>query len=194
FDAAVAAVADAGGEVIELDLPGAEHGATLSWLITMYEAAQTYRDAPREQLTAAFVSRLDVGDRITADEYHRALVARSYLAAEARTVFAARGAADTAIDVVMVPSTVSTAPPADDVDRPVVGVPATWPDVLARTIAYFNVTGLPAVSVPAGHGVGGAPVGVQFAGAPFADERVLHIASWFHDALQPATSAQTERT
>ncbi len=85
-------------------------------------------------------------------------------------------------DVVVAPACVQTAPPFDDVDRPVAGVAATWPDVSARTMALWNVTGLPSVAVPIGFGDDGLPIGMQVAGAAFADERCLAVAAAFQGA------------
>jgi len=92
-------------------------------------------------------------------------------------------------DVVVAPACLQTAPPFDDVDRPVAGVPVTWPDVSARTMALWNVTGLPAVAVPIGVGDDGLPVGMQVAGIAFADERCLAVAA----AYQAATDHHRRR-
>ena len=185
-EAAVRVLESLGHCIVDVDVVGAEHGATLSWLITMYEAAQTYRCAPRDLLTPAFVGRLEVGDRIGSGAYAAALDARTALTAFAVGVF------DTC-DVLLVPASVSSAPPLDDIDRPVDGVPANWPDVLARTMALWNVTGLPAVSVPAGFDGDGLPLGVQLVGPAFADERLLAIAARFQEVTNHHVAAPTRK-
>lgn len=49
--------------------------------------------------------------------------------------------------------------------------------------AAFNVTGQPAASVPAGLSAQGLPIGVQLAGPPLADARVLQVARQLEQAL-----------
>jgi aspartyl-tRNA(Asn)/glutamyl-tRNA(Gln) amidotransferase subunit A len=46
----------------------------------------------------------------------------------------------------------------------------------ARRTGPFNLTGLPAISVPCGFGPAGLPLGLQFTGAPFAEALVLRVA------------------
>jgi aspartyl-tRNA(Asn)/glutamyl-tRNA(Gln) amidotransferase subunit A len=48
---------------------------------------------------------------------------------------------------------------------------------LIRFTCPFNQTGLPAITVPAEGGDNNLPIGVQFIGAPFEEERVLHVAA-----------------
>jgi aspartyl-tRNA(Asn)/glutamyl-tRNA(Gln) amidotransferase subunit A len=175
FEAAVADLAALGADLVPVDIAVAGHGGPLSWLITMYEAARTYATAPRDQLSPAFRARLEVGERIDTATYERALRARSALTAAVHDAIAG-------CDVVVAPACVQTAPPFDDVHRPVAGVPDSWPDVSARTMALWNLTGLPSVAVPIGVGADGLPVGMQVAGAPFADEACLAVAAIYRAA------------
>lgn len=177
FEEALADLALVGFDVVDVDVPGVEHGAALSWLITMYEAARTYAAAPRDQLSPTFRGRLDVGDRVGDDVYRSALRARRGLTG---TVIAGFGDCD----LLAVPACVSTAPPFDDVDRPVAGVPNTWPDVSARTMAVWNVTGLPALALPVGIGIDGLPIGMQLVGRPYADELCLSAGAAFQAVTQ----------
>ena len=83
-------------------------------------------------------------------------------------------------------------------EAPVAGVAYNWPDVHARTVALWNVTGLPSVAVPSGHADAGLPVGIQVAGPPHADERCLAIAAAFqaattHHLSSPFTPARSHR-
>lgn len=48
--------------------------------------------------------------------------------------------------------------------------------ILLRNTRPFNVLGLPAVSVPCGFTRAGLPIGLQIAGAPGDDARVLQLA------------------
>lgn len=174
FDAAIGDLRAMDAHVVETEVPHVEHGASLSWLITMAEAARTYAKAPRDLLTPAFRGRLEVGTRISAEDYAAARAARHGLR---ETVVQAIAP----FDVVVVPSTVCTAPHFDDLDRAVAGTPVTWPDVTARTMAIWNVTGLPALSVPIGF-AGGLPVGMQIVGRPGTDETLIAVAAAFQAA------------
>ena len=50
--------------------------------------------------------------------------------------------------------------------------------------SYFSFYGLPAVSVPCGFTAEGLPIGLQIAGAPFADATVLSLAHAYEQATQ----------
>jgi Asp-tRNA(Asn)/Glu-tRNA(Gln) amidotransferase A subunit family amidase len=47
----------------------------------------------------------------------------------------------------------------------------------------FNITGQPAIAVPAGKTAEGLPVGVQLAGRPFAESTLLRVAEIVERAL-----------
>ena len=53
----------------------------------------------------------------------------------------------------------------------------------------FNYLGLPAISVPCGFDANGCPIGLQIAGRPFAEARVMQVA----DAYQRDTDFHTKR-
>jgi aspartyl-tRNA(Asn)/glutamyl-tRNA(Gln) amidotransferase subunit A len=53
--------------------------------------------------------------------------------------------------------------------------------VLNRLNNPFNLSGLPAISVPCGFASGSLPVGLQIAGRPFDEETVLRVA-WNYEA------------
>jgi aspartyl-tRNA(Asn)/glutamyl-tRNA(Gln) amidotransferase subunit A len=175
WGSAIGVLRDLGAELVPIEIADARHGAPLSFVITMAEAARTYADAPRDQLSPAFRRRLEDGGAIDGATYADALRSRRALT---HTVTAAIAGCD----VVVAPACVQTAPPFDDVDRPVAGVPSTWPDVSARTMALWNVTGLPSVAVPIGFGDDGLPIGMQVAGPAFADETCLALAAAFQGA------------
>jgi aspartyl-tRNA(Asn)/glutamyl-tRNA(Gln) amidotransferase subunit A len=177
FVAAVETLRRLGAELVPVEIAAAPHGAPLSWLITMAEASMTYAGVPRDDMTPAFRGRLEVGDRVDRDTYLAALRARHTLAAQVTADLAP-------LDAFVVPTCVSAAPRLDDMDAPVAGVPVTWPDVSARTVALWNVTGLPAVSVPIGFNTCGLPLGMQLAGIPYSDERLLAIAATYQAASE----------
>lgn len=52
-------------------------------------------------------------------------------------------------------------------------------DILIRNTMPYNVTGLPAVTVPSGFSAAGLPIGLQVAGRPFDEGTILNIAYAF---------------
>jgi aspartyl-tRNA(Asn)/glutamyl-tRNA(Gln) amidotransferase subunit A len=56
--------------------------------------------------------------------------------------------------------------------------------VSARFCAPFNISGLPAISVPCGFSPQGMPIGLQIIGKPFDEETVLRIADAFERSTQ----------
>ena len=170
FTTAVQVLGELGAELVPIEIAVAGDAAPMSMLITLAEASVTYRDAPRPLLSASFRQRLEFGDAVDPAAYRDALRGR-------RALTAAVADAIGSCDVVVAPACVQTAPPFDDVDRPVAGVASTWVDVTARTMAVWNVTGLPSVAVPIGFGDDGLPIGMQVAGPAFADERCLAVAA-----------------
>jgi aspartyl-tRNA(Asn)/glutamyl-tRNA(Gln) amidotransferase subunit A len=54
------------------------------------------------------------------------------------------------------------------------------------TTCLANLSGAPAVSVPAGVGEGGLPCGVQLMGRAFEEDRLLRLANALHAALRSA--------
>lgn len=70
----------------------------------------------------------------------------------------------------------------------------------ARPLTPANLFGLPAMVAPAGVNGEGMPVGVQFIGAPYQDERLISVAeiyeemrgdSWRNQTLSPSTGTST---
>ena len=108
-----------------------------------------------------------------------------------RALIASVGADMATVDALVVPACVSEAPRLDAMDAPVAGHPVTWPDVQARTMAIWNVTGFPSVAVPTGLGDGGLPVAMQVVGHPHADERCLDIATAYQAATAHHLAAPT---
>jgi aspartyl-tRNA(Asn)/glutamyl-tRNA(Gln) amidotransferase subunit A len=54
---------------------------------------------------------------------------------------------------------------------------------------FFNYTGVPAISIPCGRGQQGLPVGLQIAGARFADALVLQMARHAEQVLGPGADS-----
>jgi aspartyl-tRNA(Asn)/glutamyl-tRNA(Gln) amidotransferase subunit A len=95
-----------------------------------------------------------------------------------------------AVDVLVTPTIASVLPTlADtDIDHGPAGTEHRFMAVSANT-RPFNYLGLPAVSVNCGFDPNGCPIGLQIAGRPFAEARVLKVA----DAYQRDTDWHTRK-
>ena len=109
--------------------------------------------------------------------YFKALQARRAISEALRTVFVRNR-----LDALLTPTLPATAAP-KGVDDLHFG-PSTEPVVLAyvRTTGPFNLSGLPALSVPAGFDRDGLPIGLQIAAPPFDEETALRVGACFESA------------
>ena len=66
--------------------------------------------------------------------------------------------------------------------------------MLTRFTGPFNMTGLPALSIPCGFDMDGLPISVQIVGRPGEDARVLSVGRWVERLLMAsnASSANDE--
>lgn len=163
--AAVAALAGAGARVGEVSLPRASELLPTQLTIIGTDAYAFHRerfDAEPERYGDDVRTRIARGRATTGAEYAAARRRRS----EIRSAFDALLAS---YDAVALPTTVVPAPAREGDDAV-----ATAGRLTALT-SPFNLTGLPAISVPCGL-AGGLPVGVQLVGARWQEARLLRVA------------------
>jgi amidase len=65
------------------------------------------------------------------------------------------------------------------------GVTVPYTTAVGSYAAPFNLTGSPAVVLPAGRSADGLPIGVQLVGARWADDRLLAVAERVAEILGP---------
>lgn len=151
----------------------AELAGIVAWVITVVEfAAHHTGNMDRlDEFTPSAACRLAAGARTSASDYLKALRARALVQQDLDAAFEK-------VDVLVTAATPTSAPdPAtffDDGDR-------LWLDKVARTFLPFNVTGQPALVVPAGLDED-RPAAVQVVAPPHADALCLQIGA----ALQGA--------
>ena len=159
-----------GAQLVEVEIPMAEHIVPTEWAIMMPEATAYHMDYLRnspEKFTDEVRTLLEVGAAEPAVDYVNAMRLRTLIQTAWNEMF-------TGIDVLLAPTVVAPATLRSD---PFV----RWEDgtVEAATAAYVrlsapaNVTGLPALSVPAAFTADGLPLGVQILGKPFAEPEIL---------------------
>jgi aspartyl-tRNA(Asn)/glutamyl-tRNA(Gln) amidotransferase subunit A len=169
--AAASALADEGAEVVEVSLPHAHLSDAIGWTImyaefaslhevTLHRLSEYGQGMTRQLLTnSQFVS---------AQDYLRALRARHLLQSDLEAVF-------DQVDALITPGPISAAPRLDDMALVVDGQAYSWVDVVARPTLIFNLTGVPALSVPSGFTEEGLPVGIQIAARPFDEATCFRV-------------------
>jgi aspartyl-tRNA(Asn)/glutamyl-tRNA(Gln) amidotransferase subunit A len=80
------------------------------------------------------------------------------------------------VDVLITPATMMAAPRPGALQVRVGSRQMSTREALLRLMRPFNLTGLPAMSIPCGFTSAGLPIGLQIAGKPFDEVTVLRIA------------------
>ncbi len=186
-EAALAVLAARGASVTRLAVPMMDAVATYSGMVSRVEGAAIHAQWMRARPADYAVhlsARLYGGSAIPATYYVEALSRRGpVLMAFAREVFGA-------VDVLVTPTLRMVLPTlaATDVDHGPAGTEHVFAALTANT-RPFNYLGLPVISVPCGFDPNGCPIGLQIAGRPFAEARLLRVA----DAYQRDTDWHARR-
>jgi len=179
-EAATAAVAElekAGMVIKKITLPSLEQADVALLLAILPEGTLVHEEWLRQRpqdYAEMTRQQLELGALIPAVDYVRAQQYRARLLRECLEALQV-------VDVLVSPTVAWEAPQEDPSLAD--GDGATE----ARRTGLFNLTGLPAISVPCGFGPAGLPLGFQIIGAPFAEAMVLRVAhayeqrtGWFH--------------
>ncbi|MFF4818378.1 amidase [Kitasatospora sp. NPDC001309] len=185
---AVGHLAELGARPVEVDIPLTRYLQATQWGLMVPEAtayhARTLRTVP-ELYGADVRVLLEAGELLGAGDYLRAQRARTLMRGEWARVLEE-------VDVIAAPTVPMTA-------ARVGQATVTWPDgtiegvsdAYVRLSAPANITGVPALSVPAGHDTAGLPIGLQLLGHPL-DERTLLRVGHAYERTQPEPT-QPER-
>ncbi len=167
FNKAVAKLTDAGVSVVRASVPELDFASTLQFMTLCAEAGQLHLDRALlhpEGLGEEVRTRLEAGQFIRAVDYIKAQRLRSQL----------RQSLTSLLDgprVLLTPTVPTGAPklaPFIDVG----GTSLPIHPALTRLTMPFNLTGMPAISIPCGTDAEGFPVGLQIA-APCGDDAFL---------------------
>jgi Asp-tRNA(Asn)/Glu-tRNA(Gln) amidotransferase A subunit family amidase len=181
FDAAITELERQGATVATVSLPSFRLALPAGFTIFMAEAAQAHRrwlaERPKDYV-AATRRLLELGALVPAAHLDAAQRARRVMRAEVQDAF--RRAQ---LDAILTPTLPITSMPLDEmvVERD-----------LARLIPFtlpWNLTGLPALSVPSGFTPAGLPAGLQIVGRPFDESMLFRIGH----AYQRATPWHRQR-
>jgi aspartyl-tRNA(Asn)/glutamyl-tRNA(Gln) amidotransferase subunit A len=177
-EAGLSAMEAAGATLVEVAIPHADD-ARHAQRITMIGEALAYHEpdlTSKPELYGKYTrQQFQVGILYTAADYVQAQRMRPLIRQECADAFGTIGAGG--VDVLVTPTMPTTAPTFESYD----------PDGLLRSPGFtpiWNLTGLPAISIPCGFSSAGLPIGMQLVGRPFDEPRVFKVA----DAYQQITN------
>ena len=164
-DAALATLEELGAQVREIEIPALDHAAAAALVILLGEGfayhernllgrPQDYGEIDRAELR--------IGGMFSLADYVQAQRMRSVLRRQYREALAK-------VDLIASPTFAVPAPRFD-------AGPGTAITKMPSFTGPYNLTGLPAITVPCGFTKAGLPVGLQLAGAPFDEPTVLRAA------------------
>ncbi len=173
IELAIDDLARAGAQIQEFNIPLLEYGLGAIYAIEL-SSSTAYHDA---SLRAGRVSHyepdvrmlVEMGRLVTGPDYLLAEQYRSALMQAYRKVF-------DGVDVVLGPTTPITAWKRGEWTVQVAGQAESVLAAYWRFTYPYNLTGLPAISVPCGFDRDGLPIGLQIAARPFDEATVLRVA------------------
>jgi Asp-tRNA(Asn)/Glu-tRNA(Gln) amidotransferase A subunit family amidase len=168
---ALQSLIDAGAHVVELEAPDVNSVLWTHTVIILSEMAEAMRgqiDADVAQFGLDTRTNLALGQYFRGTDYVHALRHRHALTRHWWKVMQT-------CDVVATPTAGMTAPPIPESALPDGETNLVVADALMRFIRLANVTGFPALSVPAGFDNQGLPVGFHLMGRPYEEHVLLRL-------------------
>lgn len=190
MDAAVDVLKEAGATIVDVTIPHIEHSFGAGWLALLCEGASLHEDlwTRPDEYDPGLVFRLLVGKLAPATDYVRALRMRTLIQNSFDAAF-------DNVDAILFPGLVGSSPRYDDLFFNVNGTRHALQKMHARFTGPGNVTGLPALCVPAGLGRDGMPVAFQVYAPANRDDVCARIGHAFqrqteHHRLMPTDLAR----
>lgn len=162
-----------GASVIEVDVPGLRDARQANRIISAADALAFHKDRIRaepERFGSDVLERLRDAENVTAVEYAAARHEQRIFRRQFDQFF-------DDFDVLLSPAAPVTAP----LVEPPEGQPPTSTSI-SLFASPFNLTGLPALSVPCGFNGKGLPIGLQLAAGPWQEARLLQAAAAYESA------------
>ncbi len=180
IDAAVKTFRSLGARMEEVSLAGLAESVESSTNIALSEAthyhqSQGYFPARAQDYGEDVRSRLEMGGKVRAVDYLRALTVQRELAKEFDNAFER-------VDAILAPASPIPAPRLGEIEVMVGGEKETVRSALVRVNRPANFTGHPAISIPCGFTRDGLPAGLQLIGPRWSESRLLAIALAYEEA------------
>jgi aspartyl-tRNA(Asn)/glutamyl-tRNA(Gln) amidotransferase subunit A len=174
LDAAIEVMTDAGASVAETGIPDVDEGCDVKWTISGFEAARHHdeqRYGAEEEYDEIVWHLLELGRAISQEAYKGALRRRAELRDELEGALAT-------VDALVLPATPFPPTRLEEEDGPTL-------QATTRFTGLFNVTGSPALAVPACLSRQRLPVGIQLVGRAGFDGALLALGAAFEQARGP---------
>ncbi|MFH0522183.1 amidase [Streptomyces sp. M41] len=179
---AIACLESLGARLVDVEIPMARYIQATQWGLMAPEATAYHERSLRAvpELYGADVRvLLEAGELMTAGDHLRAQRARTLMRQEWARMLEA-------VDVIAAPTVPMTAVPSG---RTTItwrdGTQESVSDAFVRLSAPANITGVPALSVPAGHDEDGLPIGMQLLGRPFGESTLLRVGHAYERTVSP---------
>ncbi|CAI6075713.1 amidase [Cohnella sp. JJ-181] len=189
FDEALAALAELGAVLVDVELPLADRAIDVAVGIATPEVGYVHRERIAASLALYGDGAADTFARsraALAHEYMDAMRLRAEMTSGLDALFGD-------VDAIVTP-TMPAAPTLlgqEEVLFPD-GVSESVHECMIRFTCLYNVTGHPALSVPCGLTPEGLPAGLQIAAARHCEETALHVAYAYEQAALPGFYAERE--
>jgi aspartyl-tRNA(Asn)/glutamyl-tRNA(Gln) amidotransferase subunit A len=170
---AIAELAGLGAQVVDFEVPNLKYGLGAIFAIELASSSAYHDRGLQRGATAAMAddvrTLVEIGRMVSASDYLKAEQLRTCLIEDFKAVFER-------VDVMVVPASPVTAWRRGQATV-LTGGKEESPLAASWRLTYpFNLTGLPALSLPCGFDLRGLPIGLQIAGKPFDEATILRVA------------------
>ena len=186
FQEALAVLEHLGVEIVEVSVPRVEEGMEAALTILMAEATAIHEEFLRtrpDDYQPDVRARLEKGFAISGSDYGRARRTGELLRRDFITLFRK-------VDLLATPMCGIPAPRLGQQEVVINGETVSVMAPLTRYTRVFNLTGLPAISVPCGFSSEGLPIGLQLVGRAWDEATVLRAAYVYETATYKIQSSK----
>jgi aspartyl-tRNA(Asn)/glutamyl-tRNA(Gln) amidotransferase subunit A len=184
FDSALRDLCKAGMTTTDISIPlldeAEDAGNHIAWVeATLFHSQQGYFPARSADYGEDVRSRLEMGTRVSALDYLRALEVQKQLAVQLHMALAESDA-----DAIIAPTTLIVAPLINEETTRIGAHEYPTRALLLRLNRPANLAGVPAISLPCGFTPSGLPIGLQLIGGLSSEAVLLRIAHAFESTHQ----------
>jgi len=177
-ESAVSKLEELGASRVPVSISGMEMCSAMEAHITLAEAASYYEhllEKKPEGFSPAVLTDLDAGRFLLATDYVKSQRARTLLQQRFAEAFERA-------DLIVSPTLPAFPPVVGEVYVQSGDLREHIVDAFLRFNIPYDLTGLPAITVPCGFSSSGLPIGLQFAGKPFDEATILRVANAYERA------------